>query len=143
MRGPELTFINPGGVVCVGDGMQVSADHVMSSPVTSHQSPLVTKLRKPAPMVTPPAACCTDSRSLTCTFANFCINRMCAAMSRGGANIVRGEESRQDRQVRHHYRYCIESLLVSILVYSLLMHQWIWSKPIRGTHPALNMEAII
>ena len=47
MRGPELTFINPGGVVCVGDGMQVRADHVMSSPV-------VTKLRKPAPMVTPP-----------------------------------------------------------------------------------------
>ena len=50
--GPELTFINPGGVVCVGDGMQVRADHVMSSP--SLVSPLVTKLRKPAPMVTPP-----------------------------------------------------------------------------------------
>ena len=52
MMGPELTFINPGGVVCVGDALQVSADHVMSSP--SLVSPLVTKLRKPAPMVTPP-----------------------------------------------------------------------------------------
>ena len=112
--GPELTFINPGGVVCVGDGMQVRADHVMSSP--SLVSPLVTKLRKPAPMVTPPAACCTDSRSLTCTFANFCINMMCAAMSRGGANLVRGEESRQDRQVRHHYRYCIESLFQFLFI---------------------------
>ena len=50
MRCPELTLINPGGVVCVGDGMQVRADHVMSSP--SLVSPLVTKLRKPAPMVT-------------------------------------------------------------------------------------------
>ena len=60
-------------------------------------SSAVTRLRKPAPMVTPPAACCTDSRSLTCTFANFCINRLCAAMSRGLANIVLGEDGGEKR----------------------------------------------